>query len=59
MNKCSRCKKILIGPAMYCNPCFIKLVKCGELLVLKTDKRAHSIIHTGKGGKEIWEVNNV
>ena len=57
MNICKRCKKLLIRPAMYCNPCFIKLVKCGELLVVKTDERANSIIHTGKGGKEVWKLS--
>ena len=55
-DKCGRCRELLINPAMYCNPCYDKLVKCGEIKVLKENERAHSIMHTGKGGKEIWNI---
>ena len=55
-DKCKRCKKLLINPAMYCNPCYDKLVKCGEIKVLKENERAHCIMHTGKGRKEIWII---
>ena len=48
---------MLIKPVMYCNPCFIKLVKCGEILVFKANERAHSITHTGKGNKEVWNLS--
>lgn len=48
INKCNKCKKILIKPSMYCNSCADKLISSGKVIIVKKNERAGSILHIDK-----------
>ena len=48
INKCFKCKKILIKPSMYSNSCADKLISSGKVIIVKKNERAGSILHIDK-----------